>query len=335
MDVLETDDFTKESEISGLDAGAVITIGNFDGCHVGHQALIHQAVQKKESSSLKTIVLTFTPRPRVFFNPEEKGKNLMTLGQKIRCFKELGADLVVVQKFNKNFQSLSHQDFYNGLQRRLKARSIVVGYNFKFGAQRKGDSQWLEAQCKKDGISLTLMPPQKIKEENSSVISSTTVRQLLTNPNKFNQVENFLGRPYSLEGNIVEGQKIGSQMGFPTANLGDIKQLLPARGVYLGQVWLASPSAQRPSLLSTPSEPHQGVINVGYRPTVSSTQARLSVEAYVFSQDTPRSNWYGKKATFFFSSFLREEKKFHEVSLLKEQIKKDIERAKKILSKKK
>ena len=191
---------------------SIVCIGNFDGCHLGHQKLLKHISQESKKAGLPSIVLSFDPSPKIFFDPNQTLNKLFTIEQKIHAFREAGIDLVVMQTFDKQFSSISPEEFLILLKSKLKCRSLFVGENFRFGANRAGDISLLKATS---GIKLNDLPVEPLENK---VISSTRIREALDQGN-LELVNRLLGRPYSISGVIAKGQQLGRTISFPTANL--------------------------------------------------------------------------------------------------------------------
>lgn len=289
-----------------------VTIGNFDGCHRGHRLLLDAAVQRAEAHQHRSVVISFV----------DKGKSvseqLFTEAQRRRSFAALGLHTCLLHKFDHSLTDISHQDFlHDYLQRRLNMQHLVVGDDFRFGHQRRGNVDWLQTQT---GFDLDIIDPL---EHEGQRISSSAIRQLIK-AGKVCIAAQMLGRAYMLEGKVQHGQQRGGKIGIPTANLGDIEQLLPAEGVYAGWAVLAVEC----SPLTVPATAMPCVINIGTRPTVSDDGVR-TVEVHVITQKL--GELYGKGMAVFFVQRLRGEQKFANVEALRTQIDVDITQAKRML----
>lgn len=297
-------DFT--SELSVKDKMAV-SVGVFDGCHVGHQNLLNHLVEKAKEKNLKSCVITFRKHPDYFLRPDKAPKMLSTLDQRLGWFKELGVENVIVVDFDKHFSQLTAEQFIaNLLIEKLKTKLVVVGHNFKFGKNRAGDINLLKQYQDKYGYTLDVFGPFK---HNSEVVSSTLIRSLV----KKGEIEianELLNRRYEIVGKVVKGDKRGSELGFPTANVDTEKYLLwPQNGIYAGTVKIKN--------LGT----YKAAISIGKRPTFYE-QGVPSLEAYLldFSYDI-----YGYEVTVGFVKRLRDERKFSDVKDLIVQMVKDVE----------
>ena len=273
-----------------------LTIGNFDGIHIGHQALIEKLIAESKKRKLTPAVMTFEPHPKEFFTPENAPARLTTLREKLEFFLSYGIEKVFVCAFNQNFSNISSEAFMHQILReQLKAELLIVGDDFRFGAERKAGIEDL----RKNAFELFEIPEIDV---NGKRVSSTRIREGLKE-GRIEEVNQFLGRPYTISGKVVEGDKRGRQMGFPTANI-HMKHLRPAlTGVYA--VKLGN---------------RNGVANLGVRPTVSGTpKLLLEVHLLNFNEDI-----YGQHVQVTFLEKIRDEMKFENINALIEQIKKDV-----------
>ena len=273
-----------------------LTIGNFDGVHIGHQVLIEKLIAESKKRKLTPSVMTFEPHPKEFFTPENAPTRLTTLREKLEFFLSYGIEKVFVCAFNQKFSNISSEVFMHQiLKTRLKAELLIVGDDFRFGSKRQAGIDDL----RKNAFELFEIPEIDV---NGKRVSSTLIREDLK-VGRIEEVNQFLGRPYTISGKVVEGDKRGRQMGFPTANI-HMKHLRPAlTGVYA--VKLGN---------------RNGVANLGVRPTISGTpKLLLEVHLLNFNEDI-----YGQHVQVTFLAKIRDEMKFENINLLIEQIKKDI-----------
>jgi riboflavin kinase/FMN adenylyltransferase len=269
-----------------------LTIGNFDGVHIGHQVLIEKLIAESKKRKLTPSVMTFEPHPKEFFTPENAPTRLTTLREKLEFFLSYGIEKVFVCAFNQKFSNISSEVFMHQiLKAQLKAELLIVGDDFRFGSKRQAGIDDL----RKNAFELFEIPEIDV---NGKRVSSTLIRE-----GRIEEVNQFLGRPYTISGKVVEGDKRGRQMGFPTANI-HMKHLRPAlTGVYA--VKLGN---------------RNGVANLGVRPTISGTpKLLLEVHLLNFNEDI-----YGQHVQVTFLAKIRDEMKFENINLLIEQIKKDI-----------
>lgn len=288
--------------------GAVLTIGNFDGVHLGHQHLILKVIEKAHQLNVPSLVVTFEPHPFEFFGIEDSAKHaiprLTRFREKFYWLAKSGVDYVLILPFNQALASKSASEFVNNiLYDTLHPAHIVVGDDFRFGHKRKGDFGLLETVGKQLGFSVQAMPTFKIDEER---VSSTRVREALANGDHA-LVHRLLGRPYSMQGRIRWGDQRGRKLGFPTANIFLHRTLTPVQGVYTVYVH------------GIAERPWPGVANVGVRPTVDGTRSLLEVHLLDFTQDI-----YGRYVEVEFCEKLRDEVRYASLDLLKEQIAADV-----------
>lgn len=304
-----------------------LTIGNFDGCHVGHQSLISRALELALEMKLASASLTFWPRPDVFFNPErEASGSLFTESMKSRAFHECGISVHYTQEFNNLVSQMAPESFFETvLIQRLRAAAIVVGENFRFGKGRTGDGAFLKSCGRKQAVVTEI---KSFATFEGDTVSSTRIRNALR-IGDVGRAAKMLGRPYLLEGTLRKGDQLGRTIGFPTLNLATDGQLLPANGVYAGFVWVKGIcEGDAPKMMSVPPDSLPAAINIGVRPTVSGTSLRI--EAYVLSE-FPHRDSYDQKAGFYFTHRIRSEERFSGLCELKQQIQDDIAQARALL----
>ena len=295
--------------------GAAVAIGNFDGVHPGHQTVIHEAGLIAGDMCRPWTVLTFEPHPRACFTPDSEPFRLTPFRSKAQRIAELGADLLIVQRFDKAFSSLPAEDFVNTvLVDGLGVGHVVSGYDFVFGHKRGGNCELLLAMGAKKGFGFTAVNAQT--DSSGEAYSSTRVRERLGDADPRGAAA-ILGRDFEIEGRVAQGEARGKSIGFPTANIPLGAYLRPALGVYAvraaieqenGEIWL------------------DGVANIGVRPTFGSDGVVLEVFLFDFDDDL-----YGKRLRVRLVDFLRPEKKFDGVDDLKAQIAQDSAKAQKIL----
>lgn len=294
--------------IQPSDKGSVLTIGNFDGVHVGHQALLDLLNQKAREKDALSLVMIFEPQPLEFYG---KGKvmvpRLTRMREKYLALAQCEVDRVLVAYFNPPFAALSPEDFVDQiLVKKLGIKHIMVGEDFRFGHKRSGDIPQLQTLAGKFGFTVEIIPPILTGGER---VSSTRLRQALTKGDQ-ELVRKYLGYPYSMVGRVAAGDQRGRQWGFPTANIYLHRALTPIQGVY----------AVRVHGLAERSLP--GVANLGVRPTVDGTRTLLEVHLLDFEQ-----NIYGKHVKVEFCEKLRDEQRFENVDLLRQQIAQDVIKA--------
>lgn len=293
---------------------AVVTIGNFDGVHLGHQALLKKAIQRARELDVPMIVMTFEPHPFEFFAKDNVSiPRLTRLREKCCALLETGADYVLVLPFNQQLASLSASDFVTQiLHDALHTKHVLVGDDFQFGRGRQGSFSLLQQMGKALGFETEFMATVKVEGER---VSSTRVRKALADGDHA-LVKRLLGRPYYMLGKIQHGDKLGRQLGFPTANIFLHRKLAPVSGVYAVLMH------------DVADQPLPGAANVGSRPTVDGTKTLLEVHLIDFDQDI-----YGRYVKVEFCEKLREEMRYPNLDLLKDQIAKDVALTRKYFNK--
>jgi riboflavin kinase/FMN adenylyltransferase len=304
-----------------------VTVGTFDGCHQGHQALIAALQAAAAERRLPAVALTFDPRPEAFLRGMVGEPLLFSRAQKERALGELGLDGAVVLAFDAALASLTHEAFYaDHLRERLNAAVIAVGYNFRFGRERLGDAAYLQRVGARDGVSVIVTDAAA---RDGGVTSSTRIRLTLKQDGDVAAAARLLGRPYMLEGFIERGDQLGRQLGVPTANLGGCTQLLPKLGIYAGHVWLSERDA--PPLMRLPADAIPAVFSIGMRPTVTQPTPVPRLEAHLLSGTYGADALYGQRAGFYLSHRLRDEMKLPDLDALKAQMQADIALARRLL----
>lgn len=310
----------------------VITIGNFDGCHLGHRKLIETNRRLGEKLGVPNVALTFDPHPQEFFRPSPTVIDLLTTGQKTRAFRELGVTHPFVLRFNTELFHTGHEDFYHKFLRdTLHAKAITVGENFYFGFHRLGNVRWLRKVGELDGLSINIIPPVMFQDQP---ISSTRIRELLLSTGDVESAAQMLGHTFFLEGIVVEGDRMGRKLQFPTANLSSIHQLIPKEGVYCGYVWLEKISTEPafPVFPSGKDSLFPAVFSIGHRPTFQKKESDVRIEAHLLPTfPAEQRSFYGLKACYYLTHRLRENVAFQGPDELKAQIAQDIAQAKKLL----
>lgn len=286
----------------------VLTIGNFDGVHLGHRALLQRLTAMASAQNLLPAVITFEPHPRDFFSPETAPARLSTLREKLELLADCGVALTCVCHFNARFSKLSAEDFVESiLVGKLNAKHIIIGDDFCFGAGRRGDLAMLREAGNRHGFTVEAMSSVMHDGERAS---SSAVRVALADGN-MDRATQLLGRPYSIDGRVVHGQKLGRQFGFATANIRIKHDRPPLMGVFAVEVH------------GLEGGPHQGVANLGFRPSADAL-ARPLLEVHLFDFS---SNIYGAHLNVRFLHKIRNEQKFANFEALKAQIASDVESA--------
>lgn len=283
---------------------SVVTIGNFDGVHKGHQTLIHALMAASHELKLPSVLLTFEPNPTEFFSPQFLMPRLMRLSEKWAVIKKYGIDYFYCLRFNAALATLSAEDFVKKiLVDQLHAKKIIVGDDFRFGAKRVGDIALLKILGEKYDFTVDALPQWVYDNER---ISSTRVRNSLK-IGDFETVCALTGRPFYLTGKVAHGDQIGRQLGFPTANIHLRRKQVPLMGIFVVRV-----HGLRDAALP-------GVASIGYRPTFNGKKIVLEVFLFDFNEMI-----YGKKITVEFLSKIRDELHFDSVDELVVQIEKDV-----------
>ena len=288
-------------------AGAcILTLGTFDGVHSGHRRVLELAAARAKALGIPAVVVTFDPHPAVVVAPERRPKLLMTLAQRLEAFELAGMDLAWIIPFSRAFSELSPEAFLQGLHRALQPVELHVGRGFRFGQDRAGDLSTLEAWGRQQACEIRA---HGLSAPDGGRLSSTRIRAALDRGDVA-EAAAFLGHPYALTGIVVEGERRGRHMGFPTANLAWEQEQLPAHGVYVTEVESAH----------FPDNPRRGLTNVGEKPTFKG--AHVTVETFLpgFQGDL-----YGATLKVGFLHRLRGERKFSDITELQAQIAEDVE----------
>ncbi len=286
-----------------------LAIGNFDGLHKGHQEIINKIKEIASSNNLSSSIMSFNPHPRVFFNQINEPFNIYTQNDKINFLEQSGLDIFIDFSFDNNLSILSADDFVkNILVDKLNIKYLVIGTDFKFGKDRKGNFKTLEKYVEKNNFNIYLIDPIMLADK-SDKYSSSIIRSQIKDGH-MEDVAESLGRPWHMKGTIIEGDKRARQINFPTANIIPDQHILPKRGVYCVVVLLEG-------------KKYKGVSNFGFRPTVKGSKLLLETHMFNFSEEI-----YGKELTVEFLTFIRSEQKFNNFEELTKQINKDINKAK-------
>lgn len=291
-----------------------VTIGNFDGLHLGHQAMLARLRDVARARGLPTCVLSFEPHPREFFTPDQAPARLSSLREKAEYLRQFGIDRLHVFRFDRAFSALSAEAFVEQvLDNTLQARYVLVGDDFRYGAKRAGDFASLQTTGQSLGIDIESLPTVNVAGERSS---STAVRTALA-AGDLEHAEHFLGRPYSISGRVVHGDKLGRDIGFPTANIQLKHNRPPLMGVFAVEV------------CGLNGDPLPGAASLGKRPTVKSPDAIPVLEVHLFDFD---AEIYGRRVRVDFLHKLRDEAKYPDLNSLIAQIKLDVDHAKHFLA---
>ncbi len=279
---------------------SVVAVGNFDGVHNGHRLVFLKTIEIAATENLNSVALTFIPHPKNYFNPAHPVGIITDDEYKAELIKNIGIKYVFFQQFNSDFASMNCQQFTEYLQYKLSCSHIVCGEGSKFGNHAAYGTDDLEKECEKLGMKLTTV------SVNPS-FSSSQIREAIVSGNVKKAAE-LMGRPFSFASAVLNGKKLGSKIGFPTINQKlNSDSVIPRFGVYSGFIIIDGIR-------------YRCIVNIGCRPTVNSDKSDVDCETFIFdfSEDL-----YGKKPRVFLTSFIRDEKKFDNISDLKEQINKD------------
>ncbi|OFI07733.1 riboflavin biosynthesis protein RibF [Clostridium acetireducens DSM 10703] len=283
--------------------GTCIALGSFDGLHLGHLQLINKAIQIAKKNKCKSMVCTFKNHPLTIINEDLAPKLIMNEETKIQILNKLGVDIVNFINFDYEFMKMCAEDFIKNLVECYSVKAIIVGFNFRFGYKNLGDVELLKELSKKFNFKVHIIKAVKSKE---GVISSSKIRNILSEEGDIEKANKMLTRYFSLKGKVVKGKQIGREMGFPTINLDyDKKFVLPRGGVYF-------------TIVEYKKMHFKGITNIGYNPTVNND--KLGVETHILNFN---QNVYGENITIYFVKRIRDEKKFNSKAELSEQLKND------------
>ncbi len=291
-------------ENAPADGPCILTLGNFDGVHAAHKKILEEAALRARARSAPAAVVTFDPHPAVIVAPERRPKLLMTLPQRLDAFAAAGMDLAWIIPFSRAFSELSPVAFLHGLQRVLRPIELHVGRGFRFGKDRAGDLASLEAWGRGTGCEIH---GHALRAPDGGYLSSTRIREAL-DAGEVEQAADLLGHPYELSGIVVEGERRGRHLGFPTANLAWEQEQLPANGVYVTEV--------RGGHLP---QPLRGLTNVGLKPTFQGFNLTVETHLPGYTGDL-----YGCHLRVRFLHRLRGERKFADMEALRAQIAEDV-----------
>jgi riboflavin kinase/FMN adenylyltransferase len=304
--------------IRGLEAlnksypNTVLTIGNFDGVHLGHQKIILEVLKRAEEIKGTSMAVTFEPHPMKVLAPEREIRILTTLEEKAKLIEEMGINVLFCINFNKEFANLLPDDFIKDvLVKKINAKEIIVGANYAFGKNKKGTVELLRRRGKKYGFRVKAVRNVRI---DGNIVSSSSIRSLLLKGALY-ETSTFLGRAYSIEGSVIKGKGRGKNLlNIPTANITTPLEIAPKEGVYAVRVGFNNSI-------------YEGVANIGKNPTFGNTDVSYEVHLFNFSGDL-----LGEDIRIFFIDRLRGEQLFPDILSLEKQIRNDIERAREILS---
>ena len=292
--------------------GGVYALGNFDGVHLGHKEIISKVIDISNSNNIPSGVLIFDPHPRNFFNPKLDDFILSDMKTRSYLLEKTNLDFLGILKFDDFMSNLSPREFVEKIiKNRVGVSHLIVGYNFRFGKNREGDVEILSKICSEFNIDLTIIEQVKNME---LTISSSKIREAIEGLD-FKKVKGIIGDHWKIVGEVIEGDKRGRQIGFPTANIMMDNLIKPSFGVYAVKV-------------NYNNDIFNGIANFGVRPTFDKTKSLPILEVHLFNFS---DNLYGKEIVISFVDFIRKEKKFNGLESLKSQIKLDINIAKDLL----
>lgn len=294
------DDFVKISN-------AVVTIGTFDGVHIGHQKIISRLLEVSRQIQGETVILTFFPHPRMILHPEDHEiKLISTMSEKAEQMEKLGIDHLIITPFTRDFSNLSPQDYIrNILVDKIGTKQIIIGYDHRFGKDREGGMEELQRFSKDLDFEIEEIPEQDI---NDVAVSSTKIRTAILSGD-VRTAHDFLGYSFHLSGKVIKGDQLGRTLGFPTANLfiEETYKLIPADGIYAVRVKIES----RERTVN-------GMAYIGHRPTLNGMTRNIEVNIFDFNTDI-----YGVRLRIDFLQFIRGDEKFNSLDELKAQLAKD------------
>ncbi|MFL2587368.1 MAG: bifunctional riboflavin kinase/FAD synthetase [Flavobacteriaceae bacterium] len=291
---------------------SIVTIGTFDGVHIGHRKIITDMVAKGEKENLLSILLTFFPHPRMVLQKDSNIKMIDTINEKKKIFKKLGVEVLIIQPFTKDFSRMSAIKFTRDiLVNSLKVSKLMIGYDHRFGRNREATVKTLKSFGLDYNFKVDEIPAQDIE---SISVSSTKVRKAIRSGD-FKLVNKFLSRPFNLSGKIIKGDELGRKIGYPTANLKIFEKykLKPQNGVYLTRTKLKK-------------QTYFGMMNIGIRPTISAKNNQIETHLFDFN-----GNLYGHEMTLEILEKIREEKKFKSIEKLKIQLDVDKKHCQKLI----
>lgn len=283
-----------------------LTIGVFDGVHLGHKKLLSKLKKEASKNDLMTGVITFSQHPQEVISPQTRLPNLTDLDQRRELLKNEGIDIVIILPFDAEMAKLSARQFITSLKKHLRLRSLVIGPDFALGKSREGDAAALRTLGQEMGFTVTVVPPMKI---NGEVVSSTAIRAALTKGD-MEKAHRLFGRFFSLHGRIVRGEGRGAKLGFPTANISiSPQQALTTDGIYATRAYIDG-------------KVYKSATNIGTRPTFNGHHRTVEVYIIDFKGDL-----YGKDLKIEIIERVRDEKKFSSIEELKKQMEEDVKRA--------
>jgi riboflavin kinase/FMN adenylyltransferase len=297
---------------------AVVTIGTFDGVHIGHQKIISRIQEVAKKSGGETVILTFFPHPRMILHPDDLNiKLISTMDEKAEKLAALGIDHLIITPFTRDFSNLTPQEYIKEiLVEKIGTRHIIIGYDHRFGKDRKGGLQELQSFASDFGFDVEEIPEQDI---NDVAVSSTKIRNAILSGDAKTASE-FLGYAFQLNGKVIKGDQLGRVLGFPTANLfiEENYKLIPSDGIYAVSIEFNSEETNPKTAM--------GMAYIGHRPTINGMSRNIEVNIFDFDEDI-----YGQTIRVNFLDYLRGDEKFNSLEDLRKQLTKDEKAARKIL----
>ncbi len=285
----------------------IVTIGTFDGVHLGHQKVINKLHEIARKYDGETVIFTFQTHPRLVTSPDERNLRLLTtLAEKTKLFEQYGIEHLIIYPFNKEFSELTYAEFVEKiLVNQIHTYCLVVGYDHKFGKNREGGFDYLQKCASKFNFKIEKLDALIVEEES---VSSTKIRQALQ-AGEIQRANHYLGYEFTLHGTVVGGKRVGRKLGFPTANIeaSDKHKIIPGYGVYAVNVLINEDN-------------FKGMLNIGTRPTFNKNADNRSIEVHIFNFS---GDIYGREITLKFVDKIREEQKFNNVEMLVDQLNKD------------
>ncbi len=292
---------------------AVVTSGTFDGVHKGHQKILNRLIEAAREKGRESVLITFWPHPRMVLNRDPNVPKLInTMAEKQEILRFIGLDHLVVIPFTREFAKTTSEEFIQQiLVKGLGTKKLIIGYNHRFGKNREGNFENLQKNAHKYGFEVEEIPKHELDHVS---ISSTKIRHALEEGD-IRTANKYLGRPFSITGIVVPGDKLGRKIGYPTANIHieEIHKIIPADGVYAVNIMVMDKT-------------WKGMLNIGYRPTVDGKNKRIEVNIFDFDSEI-----YDEKITIHFIERIRDEITFESVEALSRQLDKDKARAEEIL----
>jgi riboflavin kinase/FMN adenylyltransferase len=284
---------------------AVVTIGTFDGVHIGHRKIIADLRQRAAANGGETVLLTFFPHPRMILQPEDEQLKLInTINERAELLEQAGIDHLIITPFSRDFSNQQAEDYIREvLVEKIGARTLVIGYDHRFGKDRQGGLAELQAAAPVYGFTVDEIPEQDI---NEVAISSTRIREALLN-SKIEAANAFLGYSFFITGKVIRGDQIGRQLGYPTANLQveETYKIIPADGIFAVMVTIEG-------------REYQGMAYIGHRPTINGMTRNIEVNIFNFNKDI-----YNQTVRLHFCYFVRHDVKFTSLEALTQQLGKD------------